>query len=209
MCIQALPLILSAAGAGMQQVGANQAHRDQLRTAGDNQRRQEAINRRAGERVNQQIQTVAEASPDAERTAATNDFMAALRKAKAADGGDSFGEMPGGSDRFAADVGQARTAAGAEGRQLAGNLAAIDAPQYARVNEARGLTDAAVDLDLLGGESRGQDFLSQLRLARAAGAGNGLESIGGGLSAFGGAMATRAVKPKVPAKTTRFLPGAP
>jgi hypothetical protein len=209
MCIQALPLILSAAGAATQQVGANQAHRDQLRATADNQRRQEAVNRRAGERVNQQIQTVAEASPDAERLAATNDFMAALRKAKAADGGDSFGEMPGGSDRFTADVGQARTTAGAEGRQLAGNLAAIDAPQYARVNEARGLTDAAVDLDLLAGESRGQDFLSQLRLARAAGAGSGLESVGGGLAAFGGAAASRAVKPKVPTKTTRFLPGAP
>jgi hypothetical protein len=209
MCIQALPLILSGVGAATQQVGANQAHRDQLRATADNQRRQEAVNRRAGERVNKQIQTVAEASPDAERLAATNDFMAALRKAKAADGGDSFGEMPGGSDRFTADVGQARTAAGTEGRQLAGNLAAIDAPQYARVNEARGLTDAAVDLDLLAGESRGQDFLSQLRLARAAGAGSGLEAVGGGLAAFGGSMASRAVPQKVPTKPTRFLPGAP
>jgi len=192
----------------IQQFGKNQADSASRRALEDAQRRQEAINRRAGDRVSQQIQTVAQANPDAERTAANNDFMAALRKAKMADGGDAFGEMPGGSDRFAADVSSARTGADTEGRALSGNLAAIDAPQFARVNEARGLTDTAVDLSLLGGESRGQDFLSQLRLARAANAGSGLDALGGGLAAFGSAAAGRRVKPRLSNYSPAPLPPA-
>jgi len=180
----------------MQQAGANRAHSDQLRAADAAQRAQDAINRRAGDRVSQEIQTVAEANPDEERMAANNDFMAALRQAKTADGGDTFGDPMGGSDRFAADVGAARTASDVEGRRLSGNLAAIDAPQYARVNEARGLNDTAVDLSLLGGESSGQDFLSQLRMARAAQSGQGLQTLGSGLNAFGGAMANGTPKVK-------------
>lgn len=196
MCIQALPLLLSAAGAGIQQAGANRADSARRRALDESVRRNQTLNNRAGERISQEIQTVAGANPEMERKAAQDDFLAALRKAKVSDGGSDIGAMGATSGRFAADVGQARTAATGEGRALAGNIAAIDAPQYSRVNETRGLTDTATDLSLLGGESRGQDFLTQLRLARAAGAGAGLEAIGGGLNAFGQASAARAVKPK-------------
>lgn len=196
MCVQALPMLLTAAGTAVQQAGANQADSDRRRALDANLRRQNDINNRAGQRVSQEIQRVAAANPETERAAAQNDFMEALRTAKAADGGDDFGAPAGASDRFTADVGQARTAAGAEGRALAGNLAAIDAPRYARVNEARGFADTATDLSLLGRESQGQDFLAQLALARANGSGAGLESVGGGLSAFGQASASRAQKPK-------------
>ncbi len=153
MCVQALPMLLTAAGTAVQQVGANQADSERRRALEANIRKQTEVNNRAGERVSQEIQNVAGANPEDERLAAQNDFMAALRKAKVADGGDDFGGPAGASDRFTADVGAARTAAGAEGRALSGNLAAIDAPQFSRIKENRGLTDTAVDLSLLGGEA--------------------------------------------------------
>lgn len=197
MCFQALPALLSAGGAVVQQVGQNQDRRDQARLADEALRRNTALNNRAGDRISQEIKTVADANPESERKVAQDDFMEALRKSKTADGGADFGAVPGGSDRFTADVGQARTGAAAEGRNLAGNLAAIDAPQFARVNERRGLTDAATSLSLLEGEGRGQDFLSQLRAARTPG--SGLQSVGSGISAFGNAFAGRALPLKKPA----------
>lgn len=189
MCVQALPLILSAAGTGISLAGQQQQRSAQERIAREAQRRQQDINTRAGQRVTQEIQNVAKANPDAERMKAQDDFMEALRRSKTADGAD-FG-TPGASDRFGADVEANRANATAEGRTLSGNLAAIDAPQVARVNEARDLTDTATDLSLLGGESRGQDFLTQLRMAREGQTGAGLQDLGSGLSAFGQAYAGR------------------
>ncbi len=204
MCIQALPLLLTAAGTAVQQVGANQADSDRRRALEANIRKQAEVNNRAGERVSREIQNVAEAHPEEARLEAQDDFMAALRKAKVADGGDDFGAPAGASDRFAADVGQARAAAGAEGRALSGNLADIDAPQFSRIKERRGLTDTAIDLSLLGGESAGQDFLSQLRLAHASGRGSGLEALGGGVAAFGNAYGQRAM----PGKPVKLSPAS-
>lgn len=194
MCVQALPLLLSAGGTALQQASANQERRDRERIAAEGVRRNSQLNQEASQRVSQEIQKVASASPDAERLKANNDFIDALRKSKTSDGGADFGAAPGASDRFTADVGQARAGAGAEGRALAGNLAAIDAPQYARVNENRGIADTATDLSLIEGRGKGQDFLAQLALARANG-NPGLETIGGGLSAFGNAAAQRAPRP--------------
>lgn len=196
MCVQALPLLLSAGGTALQQASANQQQRDQRRIADESLRRNNELNQQASQRVTQEIQQVAAANPEAERQKANNDFIDALRKSKTSDGGADFGAPPGASDRFTADVGQAREGAGAEGRALAGNLAAIDAPQYARVAEHRGLADTATDLSLIEGRGKGQDFLSQLALARANG-NPGLETLGSGLSAFGNAYAQRAVPPKL------------
>lgn len=197
MCVQALPLLLSAGGTALQQASANQERRDRQRIADEGVRRNTRVNEDASRRVTQEIQQVAAANPEAERRAANNDFIEALRKSKTSDGGADFGAPPGASDRFTADVGQARANAGAEGQALAGNLAAIDAPQYARVNERRGLADTATDLSLIEGRGKGQDFLAQLQMARANG-NPGLETLGSGLSAFGNAYAQRGPKPPKP-----------
>ncbi len=199
MCVQALPLLLSAGGTALQQYGASQDRRDQLQRTIEDQRRNEALNAEAGQRVSQEVKNVAAANPDAERQAAQNDFMDALRKAKVSNGGADFGGVPGASDRFAADTASAQDAATAQGRALSGNLAAIDAPQYARIKENRGLTDTATDLGLIDQRGRGQDFLSQLRAARAPN-NSGLESIGGGIAAFGNAYGQRAPKTPPPKK---------
>lgn len=197
MCVQALPLLLSAGGTALQQYSANQQRRDQDRIAAESLRRNNEANSEAGQRVSQEIQKVAAANPDAERMKANNDFIDALRKSKTADGGADFGGTPGASDRFMSDIGQARASTGSEGRALAGNLAAIDAPQYSRINEHRGLADTATDLSLIEGRGKGQDFLAQLQMARANG-NPGLATLGEGLSAFGNAAASRAPKIKRP-----------
>src|SRR5882672_12489158 len=116
MCIQALPLLLSAGGTALQQASANQERRDRERIAAEGVRRNSQLNQEASQRVSQEIQQVAAANPESERMKANNDFMDALRKSKTADGGMDFGAPAGASDRFAAEVGQAREGAGAEGR---------------------------------------------------------------------------------------------
>jgi hypothetical protein len=189
-------MILSAGGAVAQQIGQNEDRRNRSRLESENLRRNNDLNNQAGERISKEIQNVAAANPDEERAAANADFMAALRKNKVADGGADFGAPGAVSDRFTADVGQARTNADAEGRTLSGNLAAIDAPQFARVKENRGFADTATDLSLLQGQGRGQDFLAQLRAARMGE--SPLGALGSGLSAFGTAYAGRAVPPKRP-----------
>lgn len=200
MCFQVLPAILSAVGTGAQMVNQNQARRDQDRIAADSLRRNAEANRRGGERVAQEVQRIADSGPEAEQAAAQDDFMAALKQSQLKQGGDALGGPTGGSSRFAEDLDLARTSAAAEGRQLANRTARIDAPQFQRVREGAGFTNTGVDLSLIDDRARGADFLNRLRLARVQ-PNPGVDALGEGLTAFGGAFAGRA---RPPPQTGRF-----
>ncbi len=119
-----------------------------------------------------------------------------MRNSKVADGSTDIGAPGAVSNRFAADVGQARTNAAGEGRALSGQLAAIDAPGLQRQREATGFNNAATDLSMIGDRANGLDFLTQLRTAQAGRTNPLIDAAGGGLQAFGQAYAGRAKKPK-------------
>jgi hypothetical protein len=213
MCMGAeaawVPAVISAVGAGVSAKSQDDALKRQDREVARGIAARSAMQREAGSRVNQQISEIAKSNPDAERKAANDEFMAALRNAKVADGSLDIGGPAGASDRFTADVGQAREGAVGEGRALSGQLAAIDAPGRQRAREATGFTNAAVDLSRIESRTDGEDFLSQLRAAQAGRVNPLASGVGQGLSAFGSAYASRTKpQPKV-AKPTRFLPGAP
>lgn len=152
------------------------------------------LQREAGNRVQQQIQDFTASSPEQERKTQNDAFIAALRRAKASDGGEDLGSVGAVSDRFAADVGQARAGATAEGQALSGQLAAIDAPVLQRQREARGITDTATDLSTIGDRANSLDFLTQLRTAQAGRTNPWVDAAGAGLQAFGQQYATRAPK---------------
>lgn len=193
--------IATAAGSGIQAVNQHQALKRQDAETARGITARSALQREAGQRVQQQINDVAASNPETERKAANDQFMAALRNAKAADGGADLTAVPGGSERFAADVGQARAAAGREGAALSGQLAAIDAPMLQRQREARGFTNAATDLSMIGDRSNSLDFLTQLRTAQAGRTNPWADALGQGLQAFGSAYAGRARPVKGPALT--------
>lgn len=214
MCVPGLDpmtigMIASAVGGGAQLINQNQALKRQDRETARGIATRSALSREAGGRVQQQIQDIAASSPDVERKVQNDAFMAALRKAKVADGSIDIGAPGAVSDRFAADVGSARRGATGEGMALSGQLAAIDAPGLQRQREARGFTDTAIDLDRIRDRSSGQDFLTQLRTANAGRTNPLVDAFGQGLQAFGSVYAGRAPKTPVVPKVPRFLPGAP
>lgn len=202
MCLGLEPVtiaaIASAAGGGLQFLNSQEALKRQDREQAAGIKARSMLQQEAGNRVRQQIDDVAKSTSDQERRAANDAFVMALRNAKAADGGADFDSMGATSDRFAADVGQARQGARAEGATLASNLAAIDAPQYQRQREARGFADTATDLGMIGDRAQSLDFLTQLRTANAGRTNPWVDALGGGLQAFGSTYAGRAKKPGIP-----------
>lgn len=185
-------LLASAAGTSASVASQQAAMRKQDRTAARGIIEQAAIQRQAGERVNQQIQELNASNPDAERAAATQDFVTALQRARLTQGGEGL-ETPGGavSDRFKTGADEARAAAGGENVRLAGQLARIDAPAYQRVKEGQRMAAAGSDLGLLSGTSAAQDYLMKLKLAGIA-PNPWVDAAGQGLSAWAQAYAGRA-----------------
>lgn len=203
MCLPGLDPVtigvaLSALGGGAQLINSQQALKRQDRETSRGIASRALLQREAGSRVNQQIQDLTTSTPDAERKQQNDTFVAALRNAKAADGGGDLGAMGATSDRFVADVGQARAGAVREGNALSGQLAAIDAPGLQRQREARGFADTATDLSMIGDRANSLDFLTQLRTANAGRTNPWVDAAGSGLQAFGQTYAGRAGKPKYP-----------
>jgi hypothetical protein len=191
MCFQflaaAAPYIAGAGKVGSL-INQQQALHAQDREAAAGLRRNQAITDEANARVRAQIDQTANAKPAAEEQTANQDFMRALKQAKVANGGDFFGG-PGGS-RFADDLGLARTAAAGEGKGLAERTAAIDAPQFQRQREQVGVNDTATALNVLGDKSRGEDYLTQLRV-KSHQPNPWVEAGAELLGAFGGGLASR------------------
>jgi hypothetical protein len=198
MCTGAeiIPLIASAVGTGASVYTQQQALRARDQEAARGIMEQANLQRQGAQRVSQNIQELQKSTPDTERQAAQNDFMAALQKAKLTQGGPGLSDVGGASERFAEDVSGARKAAGAESADTAGTLARIDAPVYQRQREATAAGATASDLALLARKSAGEDFLTQLRIATH-NPNPWVEGIGQGLTAFGQTYAGRAKKPPV------------
>jgi hypothetical protein len=197
MCDPAtIGMIITAVGTGAQAIDQGSALRERDQEVAAGIARQSALQREAGGRVNKTIQDVTKSNPDAERQAAQNDFMTALKKAKLTQGGAGLATPAGAvSSRFATDVGSARTAAGTEAADLAGTTASIDAPMFQRLKEGQDVASAASDLGLIANRSQGEDFLTQLRASQQR-PNPWIQGAGQGLTAFGGTLATRAPKVK-------------
>jgi hypothetical protein len=202
MCLPGLDpvtigMAMTALGGGAQLINSQQALKRQDRETARGITARSLLQREAGDRVQRQIADVAKSNPDAERRDQNNAFISALREAKVADGGQDIGSMGAVSDRFSADVGQARAGAQAEGQTLSGQLAAIDAPGLQRQREARGFADTATDLSMIGDRANSLDFLTQMRTANAGRTNPMVDALGTGLQAFGQTYAGKAPKKKL------------
>lgn len=205
MCtgLEILPLILAAGGTAATTIAQQRAMSKQDEEAARGIMRQAELSREASQKVGENIEQFEASTPEGERVAALNDFTAALKRSQAQPGADALAAPAGAtSERFAEDVGAARSANAAESRGLAERTARIDAPSFQRLREGQSSADLASNLGMIEGRSQAEDFLTRLR-ASSHQPNPFVTGIGGGLASFGNAMAGRALplKKKPPIKT--------
>lgn len=160
----AVPIIMAVASAGVQMYNTNRTASKQDAAQTDAIRNQGRIQKRADERVNQEVSELEQSRSEDERAQRMTDYMGALSK-----GRDKMlaGLNPTiGSDTFKADsvkaAGQVEQYAG----DNAGLMARIDAPGMQRQGEAFGFGRLGTDINMLARESSGQNFIDQLRASR-------------------------------------------
>jgi hypothetical protein len=180
---------MAGAGTATTAITADQARKKQDQEAARGIMQQAELQRQASDKVQQNIQTLQGSNPDAERAAAETDFLMALQKAQQP-GSTAVGGVAGGSQRYAEDVAASKTSSAADATDKAKTQARIDAPRYQRVAEGQDAADLASQLSLVDGASQGQDYLTQLRVNSIT-PNPWATALGSGLTAYGGAMATK------------------
>lgn len=182
---QFIPIALAAAGTAMQQAETERVVKKQDEATAQGLLSQSRRQQDADRRVNDEITKVGASDGSDERAQRLGQYMEQLRRGR----GNASGalEAPFGSATFQADAGAARKAVDTSGAADAGLMARIDAPQLQRQGEAFGYGRLATDLDMAARESRGEQFINQLRL-RGIRRRPEIDLLSGALTAAGGAM---------------------
>lgn len=209
MCVQAIPLILSAVGTGVQQNAENRAARERLRATEQAARSAEETNRQASARVGEEIQRL---KPEAGGAGAAqntlqNDFMAALRRANLTEGNSGLDGPAGNvSDTFSQDAATARGANAAGNRAAVGNITGIESPFLQRLREATSASRAVMDLSRLESRASGQDYLNRLRMSLIS-PNAGQQAAGEFMQGAGSALAQRTTPARKPRTVDSTIPG--
>lgn len=160
----AVPIIMAVASAGVQAYNTNRTARKQDEAQAAAIRNQSGIQKRADERVNQEVEKLEQSRSDDERQQRMDQYMQQLSK-----GRDKMlaGFNPVvGSDAFKQDSAEAAGKVEQYAGDNAGLMSRIDAPGMQRQGESFGFGHLATDIGLLGRESSGQNFIDQLRASR-------------------------------------------
>lgn len=158
---QAIPLIMAVAGAAAQQYNTNKTADRQDASVAEGIRRQSGIQKKADAKVNEQVDKLAASRSDDERATRMSDYMKTLTTArKKTDTGLENAAL---GEAFNAAGADARASLAAQGAERANLMAGIDAAGLQRQGEATDFGRLATDLSLVGRESEGQRFLTDLR----------------------------------------------
>lgn len=157
----ALAMLLG--GGALSAYNTNQVASAQDREAARGIRRQAEIQQRADRRVNEEVSSLESSTNADEKAARTADFLRALISARAKTESGLSGRE--GGEAFQKSAATAREDLQTQGQTSAGLLAGIDAPALQRQGEAFGYGRLGTDINLLGRESSGQDWITQLRTA--------------------------------------------
>lgn len=158
-----IPLVMAAVSAGTQYYNAEKTADRQdtelaSRLTADAERQ-----RRADAEVQKLIQQTAQSTPQEEIKSSLAQFTEQLRKAQG--GQVSALEAPSGaSDRYKKDAAAAASGVSQYGDKLSGLFSRIDAAQRQREGEAVQRADLGTVIDLIGRESQGANFLSDMRM---------------------------------------------
>lgn len=186
--VGAVPLILTALGAGAQAYNTNRTLSRQDAEAAAGIRRQGDIQRRADQRVNAEVDTLAQSTNADERAQRMQDYMKTLAATRQKTEAGLDNEAMG--DAFNAAGDKAKGELAAEGQTRANLMAGIDAPGLQRQGEGIRFGNLATDVGLIGRESAGQQFLTDLRV-RSQRRNPWLDFAGSAMQGLGQGMATR------------------
>lgn len=191
----AIALALAAAASGASYYNTQQPAKKQDREAAAGIRKQSARQREADASVDKAIDAQNMSSGADEKASVLDQYMQQVNAAKAGSLGglNQAGNL---SDAARTAEADASLGVGNFGTKIAGLMAAMDAPQLQRQNEAVNRARTAVDLEGIGRNAEGDAFLNQMRLqgirrnpyldAFSSFAGGAAGSVGGG--AGGGKM---------------------
>lgn len=157
-----LAMAAAAAAASANAYNTHQTAKRQDAAAADSIRNQSAKQRQADARVNEEVQSLQNSTPEDSRAKRLDQYMTQLRMNKAAQAGGLTPAI--GSDAFKADSASALEGVQQDAANTAGLMARMDAPGMQRQTEAAGYGRMGTDIGLLSREAKGQQFLDDLRL---------------------------------------------
>lgn len=154
-------LAAMAAATAANQYNTNKTLNRQDAEQADGIRRQSDIQKRTDDKVNDEVDSLEKSTAADERAARMTDYMKTLGTArgKTEEGLDNVGL----GDAFNAAGDKAKGDLATTGNRTAGLLSGIDAAGLQRQGEAFSFGNLATDISLLGRESAGQQFLTDLR----------------------------------------------
>lgn len=190
-----VPAVLAAASAGTQAINQSQANSRQQAAETQSILNQEQLRQQANGQVRQLTNQIAQDNPNQIAAKSTGDYVSQLRKNAA--GSTEGGSTKGGTQTGGASVSSLPAAAGADARYgqdlansqkevqdygdtYANEMGALDAATRMRTNEGLAMGTEEGNLNTLGLQSYGQNFVDQLR-SQAAGQPNPWVSLGAGL----------------------------
>ena len=187
----ALALAAGLGSAGLTAYNTNKTAKKQDRVAADGIRKQAENQRQVNARLNQTISEAQKSNPDDERKTTQAQYLTQLLA--------SMGQAKTGlakrgiSEQFDEQAAGASADIGSYGNDIAGLFSRMDAPILQRQGEQNAYGNLGMDLDVLGGNVRGDAFLNELKMKSirrnpwldlAAGLASGYASTGG--AGFGG-----------------------
>lgn len=183
---QVIPIAIMAAGALAQQSENERVVRKQDEATAQGLLSQSRRQQDADRRVSDEVANVAASTSADERAQRLGQYMTQLQRGRRQ--AVAGLESPIGGATFQADTGAARAGADVAAQNTADLMARIDAPQLQRQGEAFGYGRLATDIDMAARESRGQQFIDQMRL-RAIRRRPEVDLLAGLAMSAGGAMA--------------------
>jgi hypothetical protein len=196
----AAPYIAMALAAGATAKNQHDVAKQQDEIAAQGIATQSAKEREAADRVNAEIGTLGKSNPNAERQAASTNFMQQLQRNRGAEAAPRFDAASG---RYGEDVETQTAASDTQASRIADLMSRIESPALQRQREGFGFGRLSSDLNRVGSESAGQDFLTQLRM-RAVQPNPWIAAGGSAAGAYAGASAS-----KTPTTTTTANPNDP
>lgn len=163
MGVAAVPLIMTAVGAGVSAYNTKQTAKKQDKQLATQIRNQSTKQKQADQRLNQELETMKQSTSAEARTKRMGDYTQALQRGRKAAVGGLEAPMIGGS-AFVSDSANAASAVDATGTQTADWMSRIDAPGLQRTTEGRGIDMTGQDFGITAREAKGQNYLDELKL---------------------------------------------
>ncbi len=182
---QVIPIALAVAGTALQQQENDRVIRKQDEATAQGLLSQSRRQQDADRRVNDEVVSLENSTAADERAQRLGQYMDQLQRGRRQ--AVAGLEAPFGGATFQAASGAARAGADSAAQTTAGLMSRIDAPQLQRQGESFGYGKLATDIDMAARDSRGQQFIDQMRL-RAIRRRPEMDLLAGGLTAAGGAM---------------------